>query len=70
MKKAPFTIVVKNLDSWWAAMCPELCVSGFGPTQEKAIECLKVSMRSKLLAQASSLQKKAQFNQLTALQYA
>ena len=53
----PYTIIVKNLDSWWSAVCPELCVSGFGKSKQEAIDSLVTAMRSTLMAQASSLKK-------------
>lgn len=51
----PFTILVKNLDGWWSAVCPELCVSGFGKNKTAAIESVARAMRSTLLAQAHSI---------------
>lgn len=53
----PYTIEVRNLDGWWSAICRELCVSGFGPSEKEAISSLIRSMRSTLMAQASSLKK-------------
>jgi hypothetical protein len=55
MTTKPYTIIVKNLDGWWSAICKEICVSGFGPSEEKAIESLVLSMRSTLSAQAALL---------------
>lgn len=53
----PYTIVVKNLDGWWSAVCTELNVSGFGPTQDEAVKSVARSIRSTLAAQASMLQR-------------
>lgn len=53
----PYTIVVKNLDGWWSAVCPELCVSGFGNSKQEAIEALARSIQSTLKAQAKSIKK-------------
>jgi hypothetical protein len=53
----PYQIVVKNLDGWYSAMCPQLCVSGFGSSRDEAIEALARSMGSTLEAQASSIKK-------------
>jgi hypothetical protein len=53
----PYTIIVKNLDGWWSAVCPQLCVSGFGNSEKEAINALIRSMQSTLEAQASSLKK-------------
>jgi hypothetical protein len=53
----PYTIVVKSLDSWYSAVCPQLCVSGFGKTKNEAIESLVRAMRSTLQAQATLLHK-------------
>ena len=55
--KKPYTLVVKNMDGWWSAVCPELLVSGFGPSKEEAILSVARSMESKLKAQALSLAK-------------
>ncbi len=51
----PFKIIVKNLDGWWSAVCPQLCVSGFGKSEKAAIESVVRAMCSTLSAQASSL---------------
>ena len=53
----PYTIIVKNLDGWWSAVCKELCVSGFGPSEEEAIDAVARSVRSTLTAQASLLKR-------------
>jgi hypothetical protein len=53
----PFSIHVKKLDGWYSAVCPELCVSGFGESKEKAVDSVVRAMRSTLAAQAASLQK-------------
>lgn len=57
MTTKPYTIIVKNLDGWWSAVCKELCVSGFGPSESTAMESLARSMRSTLAAQAALLKK-------------
>lgn len=51
----PYTIQVRNLDGWWSAVCKELCVSGFGPTEEEAVKAVVRSMSSTLEAQVSRL---------------
>jgi len=51
----PYTIVVKNLDGWWSACCEELCVSGFGTSEQEAIDAVVRSIRSTLSAQVASL---------------
>ena len=53
----PYTIIVKNLDGWWSAVCKELCVSGFGPSEEEAINSVVRSIRSTLTAQAALLKR-------------
>lgn len=51
----PYTIIVKNLDGWWSACCPQLHVSGFGASKQQAINSVVTSIRSTLSAQVSSL---------------
>lgn len=53
----PYTIIVKNLDGWWSAVCKELCVSGFGPSEDEAINAVARSIRSTLTAQTSLLKR-------------
>lgn len=53
----PYKIILKNLDGWHSAVCPQLCVSGFGKTEKEAIDSVVRAMRSTLSAQASSLKK-------------
>lgn len=53
----PYTIVVKSLDGWWCASCPQLSVSGFGPSKQEAIDGVVRSIRSTLSAQLSSLKR-------------
>lgn len=51
----PYTIIVKNLDGWFSAYCKELCVSGFGASEQEAIDGVVRSIRSTLTAQVTSL---------------
>lgn len=48
MKDKPFTVVVEELGGWWSAVCPELNVSGFGPSKEQALDAVSISMHSTL----------------------
>lgn len=67
----PFTIIVKNLDGWWSAVCKELCVSGFGTTEQAAIESVATSIRSTLSAQASLLKRdRGNIRQLAEVEHA
>lgn len=53
--RKPYTVVVKNLDGWWSAVCPELGVSGFGHSRDEAISAVARSMQSTLAAHAEAL---------------
>ena len=54
MKKA-YTVQVAEIDGRWSAVCPELCVSGFGRSRKKAMDALLRSMSSTLRAMALAL---------------
>ena len=44
----PYRIYITCIGGWWSAICPQLVVSGFGPSRAEAIEAVIVSMRSTL----------------------
>lgn len=52
----PYTIIVKNLDGWWSAFCPQLDVSGFGASKDEAVEAVRVSMHSALVVRAHAIE--------------
>ena len=39
--KKPYNIHITCTGDWWSAICPELGVSGFGSSREKAIEAVR-----------------------------
>ena len=47
-----YTIQTRSMDSWWSAVCPELCVSGFGNSEQEAVAAVQRAMRTTLAAQA------------------
>lgn len=53
--KKPYKVIVKNLDGWWSAVCPELAVSGFGRSKTEAIQAVVRSMQSTLTVHAQAL---------------
>ena len=56
-RKLPYTVQVKTSGGWWAAICPELVVSGFGGSKRKAIEAVTISIRSSLNSMVAMLRR-------------
>ena len=46
-----YTIRTRNMDGWWCAICAELCVSGFGTTEQDAVTAVQRAMRTTMAAQ-------------------
>jgi hypothetical protein len=54
-----YTISTRNMDGWWCAVCVELCVSGFGTSEQEAMTAVQRAMRTTLAAQHKTGRKTA-----------
>jgi len=49
-----YTIKTRNMDGWWCAICPELCVSGFGTSESEAMNAVHRAMRTTIAARRTA----------------
>jgi len=46
----PIEVVVVHQNGWWSAICKDLEISGFGVSEQEALEALKGSLFSNISA--------------------